>query len=90
MKTTIIPAAPGWRRVYKLDDWPETLKEAEPIIGWQVFESDDDDGDVQLGIEPVTFNPLSSNYAIIDPDGKVHLYDSDIWESWGAFREAQS
>jgi hypothetical protein len=81
VKTTIIPAAPGWRRVYKLDGvWPETLKEAEPILGWQVFENDGEDGGRQFGTKPVTLDP------IIDPDGKVHVHDEGPWESWGEFR----
>jgi hypothetical protein len=83
VKTTIIPAAPGWRRVYKLDGvWPETLKEAEPILGWQVFESDG----WQFSTKPVTLYPVSEDYAIIDPDGKVHVRDEGPCESWGEFR----
>ncbi len=78
-KSTIIPAAPGWKLLYiqtgsEPGDHAISDHEFETIVAWKVIENDDDPSDylASYALPVLPYEPCSNSYLLIDPDGRIH------------------
>lgn len=93
MKTTIIPAEPGWRALC-LDDGTGSLFGGDPVIAWEVQQwpyarPHRDEPDYFVSVAPIT---ISGRYGdrysfLLRPDGVVEEQDT---QEWATLEEANS